>query len=364
MNSDFSEPERQLGARLAAGFGPVSRGMIDLARRHRVHLLLASSMTPAERARPDGSELTRELRTAAALDAVRERHVQALLTALLSAGVDVLLLKGTALAYIVYPAPHLRPRADIDVMIQRDALAQAERVLADRGWTRPTERDAELSAAQRHYVKSRPSGMLEHLDVHWKIANPQTFANALAFDDLRARAIRSPALGPGAWTLSQPDALFLACVHRVAHHDDARQMLWLWDIHLLCRRLADADADRAVALADRSAMWSVCRRSLDLAGRLFGTPGADALATRLGGRAVGLPEPSARFIGGAKQAAVLRADLAATARWRDRIALLAEHVFPSAAYMRTAYPRCPSVLLPLAYAHRIVRGTPKWFWRD
>jgi hypothetical protein len=364
VSSDFSEPERQLGARLAAGDGPIGSEILDLARRHRVHLLLASSIAPAERARPDLSELARELRTAAALDAVRERHVQSLLTAFMAAGIDILLLKGTALAYIVYPAPHLRPRADIDVMIQRHTLDAAERVLATRGWTRPTERDAELSAAQRHYVKSRPSGVLEHLDVHWKIANPQTFANALAFDELRARAVQIPALGPGAWTLSRADALFLACVHRVAHHDDALQMLWLWDIHLLCRLLCDSDADRVVTLADRSAMWSVCRRSLDLARELFATLSADTLSRRLEERGAGHAEPSAQFIGGAKQAAILRADLAAMSRWRDRVTLLAEHVFPSAAYMRAAYPRCPSVLLPVAYAHRIVRGTPKWFRRD
>jgi len=363
VSSGFSALERQLGGRLAAGCGPVSRGMFELARRHRVHLLLASSMTRAERARPDWTDVARELRTAAALDAVRERQVQALLTALLAAGIDVLLLKGIALAYIVYPAPHLRPRADIDVMIRREAIDQTERVLAARGWTRPTEREAELSAAQRHYVRSGPRGTLQHLDVHWKIANPQTFANALAFDDLRARAVHIPALGPGAWTLSRPDALFLACLHRIAHHDDALHMLWLWDIHLLCRGLSAAEADRVVALADRSAMWSICRRSLDLAGGLFGTAGAHALATRLGARAVGVPEPSARFIGGAKQVSVLRADLAAMSRWRDRLTLLGEHVFPSVAYMRTAYPRCPSLLLPLAYAYRIAAGTPKWFRR-
>ena len=116
-------------------------------------------------------------------------------------------------------------------------------------------------------------------------------------------------------------------------------------------------------LADREIMWSVCRRSLELAGMLFGTPGIGALSGRLAERAAGQAEPSARFIGGAKQAAVLRADIAALPRWRDRVALVAEHVFPSSGYMRSAYPRCPPLLLPFAYAHRIVRGMPKWFRR-
>jgi hypothetical protein len=31
--------------------------------------------------------------------------------------------------------------------------------------------------------------------------------------------------------------------------------------------------------------------------------------------------------------------------------------------MRIKYARCPALLLPLAYFHRIVRGAPKWFER-
>jgi hypothetical protein len=31
--------------------------------------------------------------------------------------------------------------------------------------------------------------------------------------------------------------------------------------------------------------------------------------------------------------------------------------------MQRAYARCPHALLPLAYAHRIVRGAPAWFRR-
>jgi hypothetical protein len=336
--------------------------MPALARSHRVHLLLASSIEPEERARPDLAELARELRTAAALDAVRERHVTALLGALLAEGVDALLLKGSALAHVVYAAPYLRPRADIDILICRDELDLAERIFAAQGWMRPTERDAELSAAQRHYSRPGPAGIPEHLDVHWKIANPQTFANALTFDELRARAVRIPALGPGAWTLCNADALFLACLHRIAHHGDHLDFIWLWDIHLLSD-LSDSGRDHFLMLADRNAMWSVCRRGVELAGELFGTRGADALSRCLSERAAGRAEPSARFIGGTRQATELRADLAALPGWRDRATLLAEHLFPSSAYMRSTYPRCPAVLLPLAYVHRIVRGAPKWFRR-
>jgi hypothetical protein len=360
VGSQFSDEERRLAARLAAGSGPITSSMAALARKHRVHLLLADSLTRAESVRPDLFELTRELRTAAALDAARELHLKALLAALLASGIDALLLKGAALAHMVYSAPHLRPRVDIDLMIRRDALDRAEGVLAGQGWMRPRERDAELSAAQRHYVRPGPAGSVEHLDVHWKIANPQTFANALAFEELRARAVPIAALGDGARALCKADALFLACVHRVAHHDDCLDILWLWDIHLLSD-LSDAERSHFLMLTDRNAMWSVCQRSLVLAATLFATPGADALSARLRERGAGRAEPSARFLGGTTLMTELRADLGTLRRWQDRVMLVAEHAFPSTAYIRSIYPQCPVVLLPLAYAHRIAWGAPKWF---
>ena len=83
VGSLLSDEERRLAARLADGSGPITSSMPALARKHRVHLLLADSLTRAENVRPDLFELTRELRTAAALDAARELHLKALLAALL-----------------------------------------------------------------------------------------------------------------------------------------------------------------------------------------------------------------------------------------------------------------------------------------
>ena len=60
---------------------------------------------------------------------------------------------------------------------------------------------------------------------------------------------------------------------------------------------------------------------------------------------------------------VARADLMMLSSWRQRFALVREHLFPPVAYMRTKYAGCPAVLLPLAYLYRIVRGAPKWFER-
>ena len=356
----IAEAERALCARLAGGRGRLTEEVIAAARRHRVHLLVADSLLTEERAEPGTTELTRELRQAAALDLRSTETIAALLNAFAAAGVDALLMKGAGLAHTVYRAPYLRVRADTDILIEHDDLARAEQVLMDQGWNRPVERHVALTAAQYHYSRSR--GAAHHIDLHWRVANPLIFAQALSFAELRARAVSVPSLGAHARTLGIADALFLACLHRVAHHDDEIQLLWLWDLHLLIQRTSPEDRDAFIRLAERERMGAVCCRGVALTADCFGTPGASDLAEALGQRTGG-GEPSARFIRDARPVTALRSDLESLRGWQSRIAYLAEHLFPSRAYMRSVYPGCPPVLLPFAYGYRIARGAPKWFTR-
>jgi hypothetical protein len=110
-------------------------------------------------------------------------------------------------------------------------------------------------------------------------------------------------------------------------------------------------------------MRAVCARGLELAAARFRTLGAADLIAALRLLPGRRPEPSAQFLGGLRQVDVLRTDLSTLRGWRARLALVAEHLFPPAAYMRSAYPRCPAAALPLAYVFRIVWGAPKWFRR-
>lgn len=359
----ITDAERALCGRLSGGGGALGTDMIAAAYRHHVHLLLADSLTAEERAAPEAADLIGSLRRAAALEFRSAEAVQHLLEAFAAAGVDALLMKGAGLAHTVYRASHLRVRVDTDILIEHGALDGAERVLADSGWARPVERHVELTAAQHHYSRSRASGVVDHLDLHWRIANPLIFAAALSFAELRSRAIPVPDLGPHARTLAVADALFLACVHRVAHHDDEIQLLWLWDLHVLIQRASPEDREAFVRVAERERMCAVCCRGIELSADCFGTPGARDLAAALSRRAGAGSEPSARFIRDSRPVTVLRADLASLHGWRRRAAYLAEHLFPSRDYMRSVYPSCPSVLLPFAYGYRIARGAPKWFVR-
>lgn len=341
---------RRLCAALADGGGsPLDPGLFDLAREHRVDALLAGRAGDRER-----------LRAAAARSLALEREVTTICDRASAAGVDLLLLKGVALAYTHYAAPHLRPRVDIDLLIRRHQLDSTGRLLVDLGYSRVVEADAELWTGQRHYVKTSATGEML-VDLHWRVANPLAFAGALDFDDVWPRAVAVPALGVQARTLSPADSLLLACLHRVAHHQDRVDLLWLWDIHLLASRMPAEDLARFASSALRARAGQVCSRGLRLAQECFGTALPAAMLEQLASAG---DEPSAAFIGSVKSPFdVARADMAALAGWRQRASLLREHLFPPASYMRRRYSGWPVALLPVAYVHRMVVGAPRWLRR-
>jgi hypothetical protein len=332
----FTQDELAICARLGGSQDPLDEQRVDVARRHGVHLLLAGRLTSQERAAGWGTELLRELRTAAAFQTRRDELLRGLLDALAAARVRPLVIKGAALAHTLYDQPWERPSADIDLLIDREDRERCEAALRAAGWTRDPESNAELASTQRHYSKTLPSGRTEFVDLHWKVANPPLFADVLAYGDLTSRAVPVAALGPGAWTLSDDDALLLACIHIAAHHREQPKLLWLLDVHRLAERLTPAHAAHFLSLVEGRGMRAVTRHVLDAAGRSVGGARVMALAASIATQRA--DEPSAQVLRPISRARLLRADLAALGSWRDRAALIREHLFPSAEYLRTMYP--------------------------
>jgi len=343
------EVRRLCDALVNGGLAGADDDLAALARAHRVDLLLEGR-----------SHVSDTIRVAAARELSCRRDIVEAIDAAQRAGVDVLLLKGAALAYTHYPEPHLRPFNDVDLFIRAADRDRAAAAVESTGYARAVETGAELWSGQYHFVKTTPSGRVM-VDLHWRIANPIAFAEAVVFDEVWARSVGVPALGPHARTLSPADSLLLACLHRVAHHGDSLQLLWLWDIHLIASRMSPQEFDVFGEGALRARVAAVCSHSLGLAQECFGTAVPRDLMSRLGDA---VDEPSAAFVGGPMSLFdVARADMAALSGWRRRAGLVREHLFPAPSYMRQKYADWPAALLPLAYVHRMIRGAPRWLRR-
>ena len=232
--------------------------LFETARANRVDRLLAWRT----------GQISDELRAAAILDEVDIREVNRVLAALDVHGIVPLVIKGAALAHTHYEESWLRPRMDVDLLIARSQRAHVIDVLQDLGYTRPAFISGELVMYQMPFARATATGEM-HLDVHWRVANPQIFADLPAYEELAQRACTISIRGQSVRIPRPVDALLLACVHRAAHHDLSDDLIWLYDIHLLAARFTAADWSDFVSVASAHRVRALCSDGLRSAHACF-----------------------------------------------------------------------------------------------
>jgi hypothetical protein len=319
------------------------------------HALKASRVDdqwPAE-IREALAEMARE---EAVREAIRVEETRRVVAALNAERLTPLILKGTALAYSVYPRPHLRTREDTDLLASQAAVADVVRVLGELGYRRHERLPGERVLRQDTYLRKDDSGYPHALDLHWAISNRPALAHSLDYADIRRRAVAVEALSPCAMGLCHEDALLHACLHRLAHGDE-ENLIWLYDIHLLVKSMTVIEFERFVHAAMDKRLGRAARDAIAKAQLRFHTalpsgglddhfdPEKLAEEARLG-----------RGLSPGHRLRNLLADVRAIGSVRETLSWIREHAFPPPAYMRERYGANSSAWLPALYIRRGLKG--------
>ena len=202
-----------------------------------------------------------------------EQRLARSLEALSDAEIDVMLLKGAALALTVYGSFVRRPMIDVDVLVHEDEALRAREVLVGEGWV-STEMEEFESFYRRHQhlptlVDGR--GLDMQLELHTGLffeGNPFDFPMA----DVWRRAVPVMVRGRRVYVPSRQDQLLHLCLHFAWSH---MMSTGAWRTFRDLRALMDAgdlNWDDFVALARKSRGASCCYWTLRLARNLVGVP--------------------------------------------------------------------------------------------
>lgn len=198
---------------------------------------------------------------------------QALQQEFLEAGIQVLAYKGTALSLQTTQSLTGRAPGDVDLLIRRHDVGQANELLINRGWTPDPQKLPAVGqrgwwATQRLTCESTYRGTGPSVDLHWRLDPTRRNYNA-SFDELWERRLLVSGGGVELTTLGEMDSLLLTAVHGTRE----RWMFW--------RQIVDATRQ----LAAWSGTWD------DLVGRAsdIGASRALALAIGMASRALGEP---------------------------------------------------------------------------
>ena len=194
----------------------------------------------------------------------------------------VLLLKGSALAYWLYPQPFLRECSDIDLLVPaRSDAEQAAACLGMLGYAMHHQPDDLAHELLCRRVLG--NGMQVDLDVHWRLANAPVFADLFSFDELQAASMALPKLGPTARGLGPVHAFVHACLHRAinVYTGIGDRLKWLYDLHLLALHFDAGDWQVLQATCMERRISGVCAEGIEAAAAAFGpvvpSPVLDAL---------------------------------------------------------------------------------------
>ena len=307
----------------------------------------------------------REQGIALAMWELRHKEVLGeLLAAFVAAKILALLLKGTALAYDLYPSPATRARGDTDLLIAAPDLDAARSILSRLGYRyQPLdEAIADDLALQEVWSLMWKGGTEHHIDLHWQLVNAPALRGVLEFSDCSIHPLALPRLSADAFAMNRVLTLVHTCIHRAMHitspyfvdgvtYYGGDRLIWANDIHLLAVALSDAEWRRFNSLAKAQGVAKVCLNGLKTAQRSFFTKIPVWVCDELG---TGGREPASAYLLASHQMVRAWKDMLAIPGWRRKLAYVGARALPSPAFIRGKYPKMSHIPLGLLYTRRMV----------
>ncbi len=346
-------------ARLGAALGGLQvqrpspvRPWLEAARDEGIDALLASRWrADGESGDTDRNDCEAILQRASARELFLHHQERQALAAIHDAGIDVLVLKGTALSRWLYEAPRLRPRSDLDLLLRsRDDFDRCRDALSRLGYA---DRDLPVLPPSFERALRKPVGSGEHcVDVHWRLSNHPAFAESFSFDALWLNRQSLPGL-PGSFGLGPVDAMIHACLHRACNLTEAAgdKLIWLYDIALLSRRFGDGDWTTLLTKAVDGRVAEPCWHSLGATRTMFGVTIPDRVMQSLGAAAEQEPFQMDRA-----HHLIYRSWWAfRSLSWSERLPWLFRRLFPGWAYMQAHFGLTHRRQLPWAWCKRLAK---------
>ena len=355
------EPEAlEAARRLAMDTQPDWEALLQVAEEERLGPLLYRAVRWQKLVPPAVEEA---LRTARYTIAVRDRLLRGELVTILdhlsTQCVDVLLLKGAALARTVYGGAGLRPMEDLDLLVHPEAVRPALRILMEQGYRRigaEVRPDADL-AYESQLMLGKAGPIHFTAEVHWSLFDVPYYQRVLPMDWFWQTASTVQIGNTPARVLGPEAQILHLCGHiALQHGDEPPKLLWLHDVaEVLVYYRGQLDWGELLARAQACGLVSPVQRVVGQVADQWGVPVPAETVSRLNALRPSAAEVRAaawRTAGERPVAQRFWSDLQSMGGWRQRLHYAWIHLFPSVTYMQGRYHIRHRWLVPLYYPYR------------
>ncbi|HKQ78516.1 MAG TPA: nucleotidyltransferase family protein [Blastocatellia bacterium] len=280
---------------------------------------------------------------------LRKNELLRLLEAFHEAHVRVVILKGAALSYLIYPEPSVRTCCDIDLYVSPRKVAAADLALRSLGYEL-------IRKYLFEFTYLREDQGAEHiLDLHWRLSDSAYFGVKFDFNEIYKRSIPVCALSPRARTLDMVDSLINACIH-MAHHETWDRLIWLTDVYLLCHQLSSEQFHEFVTRAIKKRCGSECLEALRMTRKIYGIDLNHPAIKRL------IDQKPVSFRNGDSANWDFAEEFYYTmlgSPWVKRFNILWRALFPPLVELNERYDTRIKIMIPFIYLYRLLIKAPK-----
>jgi len=284
-----------------------------------------------------------------------------LLDAMEAAGIEAVVLKGAALAGLLYENIALRPCSDLDLLTPLAQAEDAVRLLHGLGYQPKVPElfpDAEKLLSM-HAVLARDGGLPITVELHWSLVSSPNDRRSPSVGWFLSHT-QSAALPCCAARILMPEANLLhLCAHLTLQHGGPRaRLIWYCDVDRLVRQYDDGmDWDMVMRQAAAFHWSAPVHLVLSNCARMFETPVPSAVLQSLAADAAKTPTMHSilfRLRTFPHQTKVLSgiATVLGLSSRRAAWQVLVRMVFPTRAYMVWRYTPERPQLWPLTYPYR------------
>lgn len=207
--------------------------LIRQSRRHSVTPLLYHRIKAIDPTPGIPAQVMQELRKIYLLSAEsnikRYNELSKWLRLIQNDGIPVIVLKGAALAELVYPNIALRPMFDVDLLIKAEDFWRIDEMLSGAGF----KSDKRILLSKRHIHWVRHIAYMSkaiHLELHPKIYELPNLRPWADVAHAKIASVDTLILGP-------EDLLLHACIHLLDHlyirGDSSARLIWWCDVAIL-----------------------------------------------------------------------------------------------------------------------------------
>ena len=287
-----------------------------------------------------------------------------LLEALAAAGIRTLVMKGTALAYSVYPDPAVRERGDTDIFLPGANRRQVRDIFRACGvWE-----TGDTKALQESWQCDTVIGFEPAVDVHWRINASAAISQLLESELGLDAGVPLAGLAPCAQGIGPVDNLVLVAINRSAHGQfgyysgadrlfESDRLIWAVDTHLLVKAFGPGDWEMLVQRAARTGTAAIVSDTLAFAQRALGTCVPDQV--RAGLEQAPADRGLAAYFGASSHLWRLRRDLAACTGPGEAARVLRYVALPSDEFLQARFPDLTGWPRPALHLRRWAEGAGK-----